>query len=471
MASKKQSGQYWAVEFAGDQVRLCGFEVEGERVAVHRCESRPAADFDFAHFRDENGWDRSGSARILCAVPRSEVLLKPFDTVRSEQIDLEKVTALKLEQSLGGLDANATMWGFIENGVTEDGKRAHVLAAAIPRPYVEGLIQKHFPNAGRPQTLECGALSAVRAHVANRQQAPRCELVVDCAPDGFSLFVLHEGVIESAHFIPGNRTFESVAMEIRRLVAFGTTKRDSVPVESVTCLGGDVAQRLSDDLRGAFDIPITARLGTVPQWIQNTDMLPADWVTDWHRVVGLMAIAQAHQPAAINFLAAEAPRRQVHPLVAAVTQLRTPVLAVLLVGLVAGVFLMHGVMARRRDTIMDLVIERGQQITTDLQRNEQALSILKKYGIERFSLMKILTEIAEVAPQGVTLDSLTLNPDGSLTLQGRCQGMSEGQEFVRKLNASPTFVKAEAPSLRKDQRGIAFKMTCSLEPRIRKASK
>jgi len=467
---KKRNGRYWAVELAGEQVRLCRFHVEGEQVVVDECETRPAADFDFERFRQEKAAERSRDARILLAVPRSEVLLKPFVAPRGEQVDLSKITALKLEQALGALDPATTLWGYTEDGTADGGKRARVMAAAISRSYVEDLLARLFKEGDRPAVVECGALAAVRAHRALQPQPLHCEVVVDCAPDGMSLFVIQEGVIESAHFIPGNRPLEAAVNEIRRLIVFLRGKRESTIVEAVTCLGGETAEGLAAELRRELEIPIASRLEP-SCWIASSEALPADWNCQWHRVIGMMQAARNGRYEAINFLALEAPRGRVSPFQPLLEQLGTPFLAVGLVGLMAATFFVNHWLGDRRDGIMDRVIGRSRQITADLQRSEKALLILKKYSTERFSLTKILVEIADIAPPRITLDTLTLNADGSLAITGRCRSYSEGQEFMRKLNASDLFTKAEAPSLRKERDSITFKMTFSLSPKVRKVNK
>jgi len=471
MIGKKRNGNYWAVEFAGEEVRLCRFNVQGEQVEVLQCEKRPMAEFDFTRFSHENATTRPGEAQILCAVPRSEVLLKPFIIPRGEGADLRRITALKLEQSLGGLDVNTTLWGFMENGAADDNKRAHVLAAAIPRSYVEGLISQHFTNSERPAMVECGALAAVRAHVAQRPEPAHSEVVVDCAPEGLSLFVLKGAMVESAHFVPGNRSLEAAINEIRRLVLFLRGKQDSVAIGAVTCLGGETAERLAAELRRALDIPVTCQLGSRPSWISNPDVLPADWDSDWHRIVGLMQMVRAGVASAINFLATEAPRARVNPLAAVVGHFKTPFLALTLAVLLGATVLAQRTMSGKRGALMGEVIKRGREITGNLQHNEQALTILKRYGAERFALTKIMFEVATIAPEGVTLDTLTLNADGTMAITGRCQSYGQGQEFTRKLNTSDLFHKAEAPSLRRERDGITFKMTFALSPKARKAVK
>jgi Tfp pilus assembly protein PilN len=151
---------------------------------------------------------------------------------------------------------------------------------------------------------------------------------------------------------------------------------------------------------------------------------------------------------------------------------RTPLLVVTLAALLVATFRVHGVLAHRREATMEKVIQRGGQIAGDLQRNRQGLDILKKYSAERFSLMNILVEIANQAPDGVTLDTLTLSADGTMALTGRCRSYVEAQEFTRKMDDSELFGKASAPSLRRDpQQGIIFKMTLALSPKARKAGK
>ena len=471
MIGKKRNGNYWAVEFAGEEVRLCCFNVHDEQVEVLQCETRPMAEFDFTRFSHENATAKPGDTHVLCAVPRSEVLLKPFIVPRGEGADLHRITALKLEQSLGGLDTNTTLWGFMENGASADGKRAHVLAAAIPRSYVEGLISQHFTNSERPAIVECGALAAVRAHLALRPEPAHSEVVVDCAPEGLSLFVLQGGMVESAHFVPGNRPLETAISEIRRLVLFLRGKQDSATIGSVTCLGGETAERMAAELSHSLDIPVTCQLASRPSWISNAEALPADWDREWHRIVGLIQMVRAGAASAINFLATEAPRLRVNPLVAAVGHLRTPFLALTLAVMLGGTFFAHRALTGRREALMGDVIKRGHEITGNLQRNEQALTILRRYGAERFALTKILFEIANIAPEGVTLDTLTLSADGSMAITGRCQSYGQGQEFTRKLNASDLFYKAEAPSLRRERDGITFKMTFALGPKARKVVK
>jgi len=468
---KKRNGNYWAVEFAGEQVRLCHFRLRGEQVVMQHCETRPVAGFDFGRFRQESSVDGSGDAEILCAVPRSEVFLKPFVVPRSDDLDLFQAAALKLEQSVGELDSTKTLWGYLAGGTADGHRKMQVLAAAVPRAFVEDLLSRHFTDSDRPAVLECAALAALRAHLAFQPQAVGCELVVDCASDGFSLFVVKAGDIESAHFVPSDRPLDAVVTEIRRLILLHGGKRDSVPVERVTCLGGEVAIQLAAQLQVALGIPVATQLGQAPVWIENSEVLPAEWTRDWHRIMGLVALARPGTQAAINFLASEAPRRRPRGLLSGLTQLRTSLLAVTLVALLVAAFFAHRGLTKRREDGMRTVVQKGRQISADLQRLEQGLIILKRYNTERFSLTDLLFEIAEIAPEGITLDTLTLNADGSLAITGRCQSLSQGQEFARKIDESQLFIKAEAPSLRREREAIMFKMTFSLSPKAKRTVK
>jgi Tfp pilus assembly protein PilN len=471
MTLKRRSGQYWAVEFSGDEVRLCRFSVQGEQVAVEQCQTRAAADFDFKRFREEIGANGAGDADILCALPRHEVFLKPFSVPRSEGIDLGQMTALKLEQSFGNLDLATTFWGYLEGGAADGKKRIQILAGAVSRSYVEQILAQHFGDSQRPAVMECSALAAIRAHLALQATPVCCELVVDCAPDGFSVFVVKDGEVESTHFVPSNHTLDIAVNEIRRLVVLHRGKREQTAIESVCCLGGEVAAQLAAALRTSLGIPVAHGLGPAPAWIANAAALPSGWDREWHRVVGLMALTRASAPAAINFLASVAPRRQAKTLLPALTQMRAPVLVATLVLLLAATVFARRTLVQRREDKMSVIIEKGHQISTDLQHSEQALAILKRYNTERFSLTKLMIEIADLAPPGIMLDTLALNADGSLAITGRCQNYVEGQEFIRKLNESKLFAKAEAPSLRKERDAITFKMTFALEPTVRKVIK
>jgi len=124
----------------------------------------------------------------------------------------------------------------------------------------------------------------------------------------------------------------------------------------------------------------------------------------------------------------------------------------------------------RRESLITRVIERGRQVGADLKRNEQALTILKRYRNERFSSTRLLVEMAEFAPTGITLDTLTINPDGSMLVTGGCKKFAEGQEFARKLNESDLFESAQTMSLRRERDKIIFKTTFNLTAKARRAS-
>jgi len=471
MAKVGRNGNYYAVEFAGETVRLCRFRVAGERVAVGECETRPADGFDFSRIRGGGERSRPGGVRVLCAVPRSEVFLKPFTLPRSDGMDIGKVAALKLEQSVAGLDSGETLWGYTETPVENGAKRTAVLAAAISRSYVEGLLERHFPDSERPEVVECGALAAVRAHLAVRARPVRCEVVADCASDGLSLFVLKGGVIESAHFVPADQPLSEAVNEIFRLVLFMRSKREGAEVERVVCLGGPEAGDLVAALRERLEIPVADRIEQAPAWIENAGALPDGWEREWHRVIGLIELARRGGTEAINFVAGERPSVAARPLLPALEQVGTPVLAVAFAALLAVGFFTQRAFSHRRERLMSQVIERGRTIGADLQRSEKVLAILKRYRTERFSLAKVFFELAKLAPPGVTLSSLTLNPDGSVSVTGRCKRYTDGQEFARKLNESGFFTSAVTSSLRRERSGIVFKTTFSLTPTARRTAR
>lgn len=469
MTLTKRNGSYWAVEFTGDQVRLCCFRALGPRVVVEACETRPAEAFDFAGFCQEHKAHGSSEAVILCAVPRSEVLLKPFTLPRSGGVDLRKVTALKLEQSVSGLDPKSTLWGYMEDGAESAARHTHVLAAAISRGYVDTLMGRHFANGEHPALVECAALSAVRAHQSLSAERLRCELVVDCAPDGFSIFVLKEGVVDSAHLVPAGRPIEAVVAEIRRLILFLRGKRDGTPVEAVSCLG-ESAGPLAAALQEHVDLPVACGLVRPPQWIDNVQSLPEDWERDWHRVIGLIELVRSDDAAAINFLGEVGPGRAARAMLPALERFRTSLLAGALAVMLACAVFGQRMLSHRRETLKARIVNLAGKVTADLQRQEQARTTLNRYRSERLAMSHLFFELAELAPSGITLSTLTINPDGRVDVTGRCRRMAEADEFARKLNESSLFTAAETPSRRRERDRFVFKIAFKLTPASRRAT-
>jgi hypothetical protein len=512
MTGKKRDQQFWAIEFAGEQVRLCRFDVHGERVAVKLCETRPSRDFDFPAFEAQAA-DDHGETRILCTVPRNEVMIKPFVVPRGEGIDLRKVTALKLEQSIANLESGATLWGLVDMGAPEE-KRAHVLTAAVSREYIDGLVGTHFTNEERPATIECAALAALRAHQAGEKTPLACELFIDCAPDGISVFLLKGGLVDSTHFIAASRTLEEAFGEIRRLVLFmrrgeaqsgrsgpggpgglsglsgqsgssglsglpqthtastASTASTSSPFQAITCLGGSSADQLALMLREALGLPVADRLEGARRHIDRNDSLPADWETSWHRIVGLIELAREGGPArAINFVAFEGPKRKTRTRVPGLERISTTALAIVFVGLLAATFFVNRSFNRTREGLMQKVIVKSNAISGELQRNEQTLARLKRYQAEKYSVAAIIFKLAEVAPGNITLDQLALLPKGPSNLMGRCPQFSEGQELARKMNESNLFAQAATSSLRKERDRVVFKTTFVLTAEARRSKK
>jgi hypothetical protein len=455
MAAAK-NGQHWAIEFAGDTVRLCRFRVAGERVAVEECATYTADDFS-----SEQVGGRS-DASILCAVPRSEVLLKPFVLPRGGGVDMSKVAGLKLEQSVAGADFDTMLWGCVEEKPPGGDERSHVLAAAISQEFVNGLLERHFPDSQRPAVVECSALSAVRAHVADRDAPAACEILIDCAHDGLSVFVLRGGTIDSTHLLSAGQPLEAAVNEIQRLILFLRGRRGSAPVEAVTCLGGERAQQLAKALRALIDIPVGDAIERTPAWLEGSEVLPADWASAWHRIQGLIELARSEDAATINFLAKAAPRRATRSLVPALDQLGTPALALVLVALLVASVLGQRALAQRRDALMTRVINRGRALGTELERREQSLAILKRYDKERYSLVEVFAELYECVPKTIKLNNLTMLPDGKFSVTGYCKKLPEPQEFAHHLNESEIFHQATTTSERVEGKKVTFKTTFSL---------
>jgi hypothetical protein len=399
------------------------------------------------------------------------VLIHPFKIPRSRDVDLRRVASLKVEQSVGDLDAGKTLWGFVEHKSADTNARMNILAAAVSREYIDDVLGRHFGDADRPVLVECAALAALRAHLALRSSVLGGEIVIDCAPDVISIFVLRNGAIESAHVVPANRPFDAVVNEIRRLMIFLQSKRRGASVEAVTCLGGAVAERLAAQLGRMFTVPVAACLAQPPAWIEPTDALPEDWTREWHRVIGLIELVRDADQTGINFLAGAARQRRLEPLLPALEKIRTAALAMALAGLLVGAVLIQRVTAERRETLVTRVIERGRDVAPELQRNQQVLSILRQYNAERYALSEVLFAFAESTPNGIVFDSLTMNPDGTISVVGTCKRYIDGQEFARQLNESDLFTLAQTVSLRREKDKVVFKTTFRLTPTARRIAK
>lgn len=468
MNGKKRNGTCWAVEFDGDRVRLCGFTVQDERAFVKHCEVVPAEEFKFHEMCGDSSGQNGGEVKILCAVPRSEVFLKPFAFPRTEGVDIRRIAALKLEQSVADLDPSTTLWGMSEERLPGESRKVRVLAATIARRYVDEMLDAHFADE-RPGLVECGALAAARAHLAGRAEPAACELLVDCSADGLSVFVLRHGVVDVAHFVPADRPLRIALSQIRRVILALSGDASDSPIEAVTCMGGGQAKELAAALQPTLDIPVRDRIESVPGIVDGGAGLPPDWTQNWHRVIGLILSVTGDRFSPINLLAVKKPRRHVSLAIPGIEGIRTSVLVVTLLALVVGAFVVKRFISNRREVLMSKVIAVGREVTSDLESQEKAVQRLKAYKARRFSLFRVLAELHELAPPGITLDNLTINPDGSMSVTARGKKLSEGQEFASKLNESEFFESAETPSQRRDGKQAVFKTTFKLTSLARRA--
>jgi hypothetical protein len=466
--AKKKNGHYWAIEFCGERVRVCRFRAEEDDVEIKRCVMLPVEDFHLSKYAESAGIEWEPDDPVLCAVPRSEVLLKPFVIPKSGDADVRNVALLKLEQSVSDLNPETTLWGFMEQPDPENPRRVQVLAGTISRAYIGDLQEKHFAGGFLPALVECGALSAVRAHLAEREEPVGCELLVDGAPDGLSIFMLQKGVIELAHFVPSGRPTRMALTEIRRVIL--TRSGEGEAVERVVCLGGKAAEEIAGSLRESLSIPVIEQLeGTIGGTPADSEVLPEDWGHHWHRVAGLVEYARTEKPRAINFVGAQKRRRLPKVEIPGVEGMRTSVLVLSLVALLVAGFLVHRAVAARHDALVNRVIAMGRKATADLEVQTETLERLKRFRAEQYSLKSVLFELHERVPDGVTLDSLSMNADGTFSITGRGKNLNDGQEVAARLNESEFFESADTISNRKDGKQFIFKTNFKLTARGKRA--
>jgi Tfp pilus assembly protein PilN len=111
------------------------------------------------------------------------------------------------------------------------------------------------------------------------------------------------------------------------------------------------------------------------------------------------------------------------------------------------------------------------KIATPMEVLRSQNAVLQRVGLERKALLPVIQAIHEVAPNGMTLDSLTIAPGGQLRLACSANSRDDADAFTRRLAKSPLLAGVEAPEIKSSQGKIAFTLTARILDRQRQLAR
>jgi hypothetical protein len=111
------------------------------------------------------------------------------------------------------------------------------------------------------------------------------------------------------------------------------------------------------------------------------------------------------------------------------------------------------------------------KIATPMEVLRSQNAVLQRVGLERKPLLPVIQAIHEVAPNGMTMDSLTVGPGGQLRLACAANSRDDADAFTRRLAKSPLLAGVEAPEIKSSQGKITFTLTARILDRQRQLAR
>ncbi|MBI5093044.1 MAG: hypothetical protein HZB26_11475 [Candidatus Hydrogenedentes bacterium] len=133
--------------------------------------------------------------------------------------------------------------------------------------------------------------------------------------------------------------------------------------------------------------------------------------------------------------------------------------AILIVVVAAAMF---GVRAYRLHRAEDIISEM-KPLVSDLGRLQEEVDILQSQSARQRSISDILLTLSDAFPSDVTVETITVSPEGKIMIKGKTKSVAAASEkAVSAMTASGAFAKCTFLGATKDKDDFVFQISCEL---------
>ncbi len=414
--------------------------------------------------------------RVCCAIGSRGVLLRPVSLPVTAPAELSRLLQLKIESELP-LPPEALAWGWLtlpNAGPTDAATpRQEVLVAAVKKEVIEEYAAILGPVDPDPMFTV-----AALARMALVPIDQRAFAVLDIGPTQSELTLMEAGVPPSVQLLPWgeNRWLDSLSSRLGQtrdeavatLASLpnrdGTDRNDAMDAaleEAVSALAEILPKTARDRPLWISGPPVLAQLlagrlgGTHPVGVLPVPIHPGQTAATLGSELSLVS-RPGRKPLSLLLLQikhTDSPDRAVR----AFPRRQVAIAAALLVGVLAFPYiealLFQPRLARR------LAGLKGND--TQFATIDRELSFLRYLELNQSPHLDAAFVIAQAAPQGVRLNSLSMNRHGEISLSGFLQNLAQVGDFRLKLINSGFFstIVVEDQSPTPDRQRINFRIT------------
>ena len=416
--------------------------------------------------------------RICCAIPSRGLLLRPISLPATAPGEVTRLLELKIEGEFP-LPPDALAWGwlplaaFTSAASTLSPARQEVLVAAVKKEVID---EYHLiVGAVDPDPIYTVAALARTALVPVGQRAYS---VLDVGPTQSELTVVEDGVPPTVQLLPwGEKYFlEGLATrmgqspeEAAKTLATLSTR----PGSAADAALGVALKEMVEALAGRVPAEALAR----PVWISGPPAVAQALVQGWtgtHPAHVLPVPAQPGQTAAIlgldQSLSPRAGRDPLPILALRIKQMGAPGQTAgnfpvrqvaLAAGLLLGVLLFPYIEALIFQPRLARRLAALKASQTNFVTIDRELSFLRYLELNQAPQLDAAFVIAQAAPPGARMNTLSLNRQGDLSLSGFIPNLAQIGEFRLKLINTGFFstIVVEDQSPTPDRQRINFRLT------------
>lgn len=370
--------------------------------------------------------------------------------------EIREALALRLETELpyGGEEAT---WAWQVQGTDARHGTSDVLVVAAPGADVDAQCGRLAGFDRAPAAVETP--HAALAQVADAMAADSTVAAVDVGADGVAIVLVRDGTMACARHIPAGPGDQAhLAREVEQTLRHWAAGAAGRKAQRLLVAGREeMAERLCADLSDRLDLE--PERPSPPGDMEMEAGALGDGFGAYAVCVGAVLAAHLRErgvQAAGPALRSSADGRQGRRLRRLVALGALNV--VLVVALIAAAFALR----RARLQAVRAEAERARAALQDYDVLAEEVAILQAERKEHRSTLDIMYAITEALPEGVQLTDVQIAPRGEVAVQGTGPSVEALSEAAARLEESDRFEEASLERVSSGDRGMTFRMDCTL---------
>ena len=417
--------------------------------------------------------------KIIGVISRKDITMRMLKLPSAESQELQKMISFEAIKQIP-FPAEDIFFDYRMMEATDDGY-SHVVLSIAHKNIINNFLKLLDENALKPDILTPtseGLYLWARFSLAEDINDRKNILIIDMDRDKTELQILsgkkillsRTSVFGAASLLPTNaeqQTYnERLLLEVKRSIsAYAKGQKQELPIDKIVLTGcSEAARATSDMFKENLNVPVLIIESTNAFKVHDRAFVK-EFTPEGVSICSALGALFALTEESINMLPPEIKKKQVI--------LEKSKKAVVLAALGVCIFLMAsaagGIKFYQKTRLLNIIKSSIKEIspaTKTLETKFKRLELVQSHIKDCKKSLAFLYELHNVIPEGVLLNYLSFDKEGTIILQGTTSQMSDVFNFVGRLEKSKKFKNIETNYVSKrrlkDRETVDFQITCKL---------